>query len=102
MKNKVINRYLLILQIFNVKIKGSNKTISTSKIKKITAIKKNCNEKGSRADDFGSNPHSKGEFFSRSENVFFDKIDASLITMMESSIRAIAILVIIIIIYTKN
>lgn len=32
---------------------------------------KNCNEKGIRAEVLGSNPHSKGLFFSRSENVFF-------------------------------
>ena len=42
---------------------GSNSVISTSKIKKITAIKKNRNENGRRAVPFGSKPHSKGEFF---------------------------------------
>ena len=40
--------------------------ISTSKIKKVTAIKKNRNEKwGRRVELFGSNPHSNGEEFSR-------------------------------------
>lgn len=29
-------------------------------------------ENGKRDEDLGSNPHSKGEFFSLSENVFFD------------------------------
>jgi len=53
-------------------IRGNNKVISTSKIKKITAIKKKWIEKGKRAEDFGSNPHSKGEFFSRSEKDFFE------------------------------
>ena len=46
---------------------GKRRTISTSKIKKITASKKNRREKGRRADPIGSKPHSKGEFFSRSE-----------------------------------
>jgi len=40
--------------------------ISTSKIKKITATKKKCSEKGSRDSDLGSYPHSKGDNFSRS------------------------------------
>lgn len=34
------------------------------------AIIKNCIEKGNRADDDGSNPHSNGLLFSRSENLF--------------------------------
>lgn len=47
------------------------------------AIKKNCNENGSREELNGSNPHSKGEFFSRSLIIFFDKIDAKIITILE-------------------
>jgi len=62
---------------------GNKRVISTSKIKKMTAIKKNRNEKGSRAVPLGSNPHSNGEFFSRSEIVFFDKREAIIITKME-------------------
>ena len=53
-------------------IRGNNKVISTSKIKKIIAIKKNWREKGKRAGALGSNPHSKGLLFSRSENLFFE------------------------------
>jgi hypothetical protein len=45
---------------------GKRSAISTSKIRKITAIRKNRNENGNRAELFGSNPHSKGEDFSRS------------------------------------
>lgn len=56
-----------------VEAMGKSRVISTSKIKKITAIRKNRNEKGSRADPLGSNPHSYGEFFSRSIIVFFAK-----------------------------
>jgi len=60
--------------------RGKRSVISTSKIKKITAIKKKRREKGSRADPFGSNPHSKGEFFSRSMIVFFASKEAKIIT----------------------
>jgi hypothetical protein len=50
---------------------GSSTAISTSKIIKITAIKRNRDEKGSRAEFFGSNPHSNGDLFSRSSLIFF-------------------------------
>lgn len=73
----MINKLKVILifikfDISKIFIIGINKTISTSKIRKIIAIKKNWIEKGKRALFFGSNPHSKGEFFSLSWNVFFD------------------------------
>lgn len=60
--------------------RGRRRVISTSKIRKITAIKKNRNEKGRRADPLGSNPHSNGEFFSRSMIVFFASKEAIIIT----------------------
>lgn len=61
---------------------GKINAISTSKIKKITVIRKKCKEKGIRADDLGSNPHSKGEHFSRSIKDFLDKIiDKNIITL---------------------
>lgn len=50
---------------------GRRMAISTSKIKKIIAIIKNRKEKGIREFEKGSNPHSNGEDFSRSINVFF-------------------------------
>lgn len=43
---------------------GRIKAISTSKIKKIIAIKKNRIEKGKREEFIGLKPHSKGEIFS--------------------------------------
>lgn len=46
-------------------------------------IKKKCNEKGIRADDLGSNPHSNGEHFSRSKLDFFDKIIEMNIIILE-------------------
>jgi len=49
-----------------VEIIGNIKAISTSKIKKIMAIKKKRRENGIREELKGSNPHSKGEVFSRS------------------------------------
>ena len=45
---------------------GNRRAISTSKIRKTTAIRKNPNENGNCAELFGSNPHSNGEDFSRS------------------------------------
>lgn len=60
------------LEKFIIFIIGIRRTISTSKIKKMIPIKKNCKENGRRALVLGSNPHSNGEFFSLSENVFFD------------------------------
>lgn len=79
---------LVIVQVIKLEnliimIIGRISAISTSKIKKIIVIKKNRNEKGRREEDFGSNPHSKGEDFSRSTKVFFDKIDANNITIIE-------------------
>lgn len=48
------------------KIIGNIKAISTSKIKKIMAIRKNRSENGNREELRGSNPHSNGDIFSRS------------------------------------
>lgn len=77
------------MDIFTVAISGNKRVISTSKIKKITAIKKKCREKGMRALDFGSNPHSNGEFFSRSEWVFLDRVLARIIRMQEITIISV-------------
>lgn len=62
-----------------MKGKGRRIAISTSKIKKITAIKKKRREKGKRGEQKGSNPHSKGEVFSRSKIIFLERWLASLI-----------------------
>lgn len=53
---------------------GISNVISTSKIKKINLIKKKWILKGGRFLDIGSNPHSKGDNFSRSWKVFFEII----------------------------
>ena len=48
--------------------KGISSTISMSNTMKMIARRKNRNEKGIRAEWFGSNPHSKGDIFSRSSD----------------------------------
>lgn len=52
------------LLVIIIKGKGKITTISTSKIKKTIPTKKNFKENGTRESEKGSNPHSKGEFFS--------------------------------------
>jgi len=58
----IIHKFLLIIVI----ISGIGRiiVISTSKIKKITAIKKKCIENGKRASLLGSKPHSNVDTFS--------------------------------------
>lgn len=80
-----------ILDSLKIKIIGKIKVISTSKIKKIIVIKKNWIEKGIRDEFKGSNPHSKGEFFSRSFCIFFEIIEAIIITIKEIKIVKIDI-----------
>lgn len=63
--------------------RGSSRVISTSKMRKITAIRKKRRENGIRADPLGSNPHSNGEFFSRSLIVFFERIEEIVIRVAE-------------------
>lgn len=80
---------------------GKIRAISTSKIKKITVIKKKCKENGIRAEDLGSNPHSNGEHFSRSEKVFFDRMIDKNIMILEINKIIKKIFIIKIIIYIK-
>ena len=68
---------------------GKRRTISTSKIKKIIANKKNRREKGNRADLIGSNPHSKGEFFSRSLKARLESTQPKVITTVDKIIAII-------------
>lgn len=74
---------IIKLLIFIEIIIGNINAISTSKIKKIMAIKKKCSENGSREELNGSNPHSKGEFFSRSLIIFLESVEARIITINE-------------------
>lgn len=80
---------------------GINKAISTSKIKKITAIKKNWIENGKRENLLGSKPHSNGEAFSRSINLFLEIIKEIIIIKKEINRIIMLKMKMIWIIYTK-
>lgn len=54
------------LKYLVIKIRGIRSVISMSKIRKISLIIKKWVLKGSRFFEIGSNPHSKGDVFSRS------------------------------------
>ena len=62
---------------------GKINAISTSKMRKIIAIKKNRIEKGIREELKGLNPHSKGDIFSRIILDFKDKKEEIIITIKE-------------------
>ena len=65
----------------NVRKNGKSNTNSTSKIKKIRAIRKNRMEKGIRALSLLVNPHSKGLSLFRSGKVLADRVKAKMATM---------------------
>jgi hypothetical protein len=69
---------------------GISSTISMSNTIKIIASKKNRIEKGIRAVLLGSNPHSKGEDFSRS---VYDRVlnSQAASRMTDGSIRAMVV-----------
>ena len=81
-KNIVDTVHTIMFDVLKIITIGKINAISTSKIKKITAIKKNRKENGIRADLFGSNPHSNGDLFSRSLISFFDSVVARIITII--------------------
>jgi hypothetical protein len=78
---------------------GSSSTISTSKIMKITVVRKNRDENGRRADFFWSNPHSNGDIFSRSSLIFLEIKVVRIIMAADSRMTSVAVVIIIIIIY---
>lgn len=87
MKKNLVDVQIIKLEKFNVIIIGMINAISTSKIRKIIAIKKKWREKGSRDEDLGSKPHSNGELFSRSIIDFLDNKDASKIIKIAINIK---------------
>jgi hypothetical protein len=93
---------LIGLQWLKLIIIGKINTISTSKIKKIIAIKKKWREKGIRLGDWGSNPHSNGEFFSRSNWDFLAKKIDTVIIKLVIIMNINLMYLIIFIIYIKN
>lgn len=83
------------------KASGIKMVISTSKIKKIRLIRKNWILNGIRDLEIGSNPHSKGDIFSR---FFFSLIETKTFKVIrDEAIRRNIIIIIIIIkiIYIK-
>jgi len=62
---------------------------------KIAVIRKNRDENGSRAEFFGSNPHSNGDLFSRSSLIFFEIKVASTIMAVDSKMVTVAVVIII-------
>jgi len=82
---------------------GNSSAISTSKIINITAIKKNRDKNGRRAEFLGSKPHSNGDLFSRSSLIFFEISVAS--NMMADDNRIVivdaAIIIIIYLVFHK-
>jgi len=76
---------------------GNRTAISTSKIIKITAVKKNRDEKGSPAEFFGSNPHSKGDLFSRSLFIFHEISVVNIIMAADNRMVTVAAVMVIII-----
>jgi len=89
----------LIFDVIMVIGIGSSSAISTSKIIKITAIRKNRDENGSRTEFFGSNPHSNGDLFSRSSLIFFEIRVVRTIMADDSKMVTTAVVIIINIIY---
>lgn len=65
-KIKLVTAHEINWVKFKVRGSGIKITISISKIKNISIIEKKWIEKETRELEKGSNPHSKGEFFSRS------------------------------------
>lgn len=98
-KSSLIIVHEINSDVFIIIVIGSRITISTSKIRKITAIRKNRNENGIRADLFGSNPHSKGDLFSRSSIDFFDSIVAINIIIVDNRRIIIIAVIVFMIIY---
>lgn len=78
-----------MMAVFIIMGIGKRRVISTSKIKKITAIRKNRREKGIRAVLNGLNPHSNGDDFSRSLFVFMLIVAASAMITWASSMMIV-------------
>lgn len=89
-------------QKFKFTIAGRRSVISTSKIRKIIAMRKNRSEKGRRDDDFWSNPHSNGDSFSRSVKDFLEMMMQSIISKLAISIIMIKDNIMFIINYINN
>ncbi len=74
---EIVHKIILLLK--TVGMKGKIRAISTSKIIKIIAIKKNCIENGIREKVKKSYPHSNGVNFSRQFNLFLERVSVKII-----------------------
>ena len=74
--NALVVAIVLLLRDSKIRGNGRISAISMSNTRKITARRKNRRENGMRADLLGSNPHSNGEDFSRSEDDREERIHA--------------------------
>lgn len=102
-KNKrLVSAQVEGLQKLRFTIAGRRRVISTSKIRKIIAMRKNRREKGRRDDDFWSNPHSNGDNFSRSVKDFLEIMMQSIISKLAISIIMIKDNIMFIINYINN
>lgn len=68
---------------------GIIKVISTSKMRKIMAIRKKRREKGIRDEFIGLNPHSNADGFSRSWKFFFAINELIIINVEDTAIEII-------------
>lgn len=87
----------MMLNFLYIKIRGINNVISTSKIRKISPTRKNWILIGIRLDDKGSNPHSKGDNFSRYDkffdpNILIEIIAIGMIVMIKIMIKMFIII----------
>jgi len=89
----------LILDVSMVMVMCNSNAVSTSKIMKITAIKKNQDEKGSRAEFFGSKTYSNCDLFPQYSLIFFEIKVANIIMTDDNMMVVIVGVIIIIIIY---
>jgi hypothetical protein len=95
----LITVHVFIFDVVITIVIGRSRAISTSKIRKITAMRKNRSENGRRADLFGSNPHSNGDLFSRSSMIFLDSSDVIIMITVVSVRVTVTIVIVIIITY---
>jgi len=91
-RNSSVEAKIKIVGVEVSVIRGINKIISVSKIKKMILIKKNWILNGRRLNDSGSNPHSNGDIFSYVIMVFLYNV--KLIIMIREGINIIIILII--------
>lgn len=100
-RNKNERIIYVLLNNWVRKTRGISRVISISKIRKIRLIRKNWTLKGIRDLESGSNPHSKGEAFSRFFKSLRDNIVLIISRIRPMRKNILAIIIIKNIIYIK-